>query len=111
MHSTGRRTTLKPGCEIDYERIHATIPEPIRAVLVRCGVIRWQIWRDGTKLFHAIDTRDGYDALLRELAAIGPVDPDWDQLIASLLDTGPGTDVILSHVWSMNDTQSEDGGV
>jgi L-rhamnose mutarotase len=104
MHLTARRTTLRPGRELDYERVHATIPEPVARALRRAGVLRWTIWRDGSHLFHTIETRDGYPAMLAALAPMGPLDPAWDALIASLLEPGEGADVVLPAVWSLDGT-------
>ena len=104
MHVTARRTTLRPGRELDYERVHARIPEPVAQALRRAGVLRWTIWRDGSHLFHTIETRDGYPAMLAALAPVLPLDPAWDQLIASLLEPGEGADVILPAVWTLDGT-------
>ena len=102
MHVTARRTTLRPGRELDYERVHARIPEPVAHALRRAGVLRWTIWRDGSHLFHTIETRDGYGAMLAALAPALPIDPAWDELIASLLEPGEGADVILPAVWTLD---------
>lgn len=104
MHVTARRTTLRPGCERAYERVHARIPEVVAQALRRAGVLRWTIWRDGPHLFHTIETRDGYPATLAALVPMGPLDPGWDELIASLLDDGEGADVILPAVWTLDGT-------
>jgi L-rhamnose mutarotase len=102
MVTTGRRTTIRPGRELDYDRVHASIPEPVAAALRRAGVLRWSIWRDGSRLFHAIDTVDGYPAMLARLSTYGPLDPEWDELIAALLEPGDEYDVILPAVWTMD---------
>lgn len=103
IHTTGRRTTLRPGREADYERIHASIPEPLLHALAAAGVIRWHIWRDGSQLFHSIDTRHGYDAMVTEIMKVSPVDAEWDLIIDSLLESRPGADTILDLVWAMDD--------
>ena len=111
MHVTARRTTLRPGRERDYERVHARIPEPVAQALRRAGVLRWTIWRDGPRLFHTIETRDGYPAMLAALTPMLPIDPAWDELIASLLEPGEGADVVLPAVWTLDGTsQGSPGG-
>lgn len=102
MVTTGRRTTIRPGRELDYERVHARIPDPVAAALRRAGVLRWTIWRDGAHLFHAVDTVAGYPAMLAQLSTYGPLDPAWDELIAAMLEPGEGCDVILPAVWTMD---------
>jgi L-rhamnose mutarotase len=102
MITTGRRTTIRPGRELDYDTVHARIPEPVAAALRSAGVLRWSIWRDGSHLFHAIDTVAGYPAMLARLRSHGPVDPAWDEVIASLLGPGEDCDVILPAVWRMD---------
>ena len=102
MPVTARRTTIRPGRELDYERIHASIPEAVATALRRAGVLRWTIWRDGSHLFHTIETREGYPAMLAALAPMGPLDPAWDELIASLLAPGEGADVLLPGVWRLD---------
>lgn len=106
---TGRRTTLREGREDDYARIHAAIPARVEAALRACGVVSWRIWRDGRLLFHAVETTEGYDTMVGAITALGPIDADWDLLIASLLDSEPGADVILPSVWSMDATGQTSG--
>ena len=104
MHVTARRTTLRAGRELDYERLHARIPDVVATALRRAGVLRWTIWRDGIHLFHVVETRDGYPAMLAALAPMGPLDAGWDALVASMLDPGDGADVLLPGVWTMDGT-------
>lgn len=98
--TTGRRTRLRPGRAADYARIHAAIPEAVERALRECGVQRWHIWIDGSTLFHSIDLSNDYDRFLANIAALGPVDPTWDDIIAQLLETG--CDEILPLVWAMD---------
>ena len=102
MHVTARRTTLRPGRERDYERVHARIPEAVATALRSAGVLRWTIWRDGSHLFHVIETRAGYPAMLAALAPMGPLDPAWDELIGSMLEPGEASDVVLPGVWTLD---------
>ena len=99
---TARRTTIRPGRELDYTRIHAVLPVAVESALRETGVIRWRIWRDGATLFHEIETRDGYQAMIEAIIARGPLDTEWDALIDSLLDSSPGCDVFLPLVWGMD---------
>lgn len=104
MFTTGRRTTLRPGREFDYETVHARIPDVVAEALRRAGVVRWTIWRDGSHLFHAVDTTHGYAAMLAAVASMGPLDPDWDEVVTSMLESGDGADVLLPAVWTMDRT-------
>lgn len=108
---TGRRTTLLPGKARDYERIHASIPETVRVALAECGVVSWQIWRDGSSLFHSIETTNGYDNMVASISARGPIDSSWDATIADLLDPAPDADTLLRLVWSMDSTSQRSGHV
>jgi L-rhamnose mutarotase len=99
---TGRRTRLRPGREAQYDAVHAAVPQVVLDALRAAGVLRWTIWRDGRTLFHAIDTVAGYPALLTALERIGPLDRAWDTVIADLLEHGPGADVVLPAVWTMD---------
>lgn len=98
----GRRTRLVPGYGDTYRRIHSCIPEAVATALRECGVVSWRIWEDGESLFHAIETRKGYLAAMEKVGSLGPIDADWDVLIASLLDSDPGSDVLLPLVWGMD---------
>jgi L-rhamnose mutarotase len=101
-HQTGRRTTLRAGLEEAYENVHARIPEPVERALRDSGVVHWNIWRDGRFLYHSIETTDGYEAMVEAITSLGPIDLEWDELIASLLEQSPGADVVLPRVWSMD---------
>jgi len=102
MQQTGRRTRLRPGREAEYEAVHAAVPQVVADALREAGVLRWTIWRDGTVLFHSIDTVAGYPALLAALEQIGPLDLSWDAVVSDLLEQGPGADVVLPAVWAMD---------
>jgi L-rhamnose mutarotase len=99
---TGRRTTIVSGREADYARIHASIPPAVEAALRANGVNRWHIWRDGKFLFHSIETTHGYEAMATAMKELGTIDAEWDELIASLLDSQPAADVVLPLIWSMS---------
>jgi L-rhamnose mutarotase len=96
------RTRLVPGAQESYSRIHSRIPEPIAAALRDAGVIEWRIWRDGLTLFHLITTTDGRDAMGRRMDALGPIDPQWDALIATMVDAVDGSSALLPLVWGMD---------
>ncbi len=109
-HVTARRTRLLPGTETRYETVHARIPVPVFDALRSCGVVRWQIWRDGRSLFHLIETEQGYEAMVERILGLGPVDPAWDATIAALLEEGEGSDEILPLLWTMTGTAQYAGG-
>jgi L-rhamnose mutarotase len=78
------------------------VPQAVDEQLREAGVLRWHIWRDGSVLFHAIDSEVSYRELLERFAASGAVDPEWDALIAELLEAEDGADRILPLVWSLD---------
>lgn len=99
----GWRTRLLPGSEEAYMRTHSRIPDAVAEALRAAGVVDWRIWRDGLTLFHVIETRDGRDAMGERMAAIGPIDPDWDELIATMVDQAEDSGALLPLVWGMDD--------
>jgi len=104
IHVTGRRTRLRPGAETRYDAVHASIPTAVFDALRSCGVVRWQIWRDGRTLFHLIETEGPYGAMVERVVAQGPIDSEWDATIGALLEQGEGSDVILPLLWTMTRT-------
>lgn len=102
MTVTARRTILRSGQESAYERTHSAIPQPVAAALRECGVLRWEIWRDGRFLFHYVHTVETFDEMVRMMSARGPIDPDWDRLIASMVSDVPGDSDTLDLVWGMD---------
>jgi L-rhamnose mutarotase len=96
------RTRLTPGSEEAYSRIHARVPDAIADALRQAGVIEWRIWRDGTTLLHVITTRDGRDAMGERMDALGPIDPTWDALIATMIDAAEESRALLPLVWGMD---------
>jgi L-rhamnose mutarotase len=108
-HETvGRRTRLLPGTEERYEQVHNRIPEPVAAALRTAGVVRWRIWRDGLSLFHVIETTDGIEEMGRRMSHIGPVDPAWDELIATMIDPAEESHCALPLVWGMDEQRQFD---
>ncbi|WP_194910962.1 L-rhamnose mutarotase [Catenulispora rubra] len=104
------RTRLLPGMEQEYTRVHRRIPEPVADALRAAGVVRWRIWRDGITLFHAIETTDGMAEMGRRMALRGAVDPEWDELIATMVDAAEGSYGSLPLVWGMDARRQFDGG-
>jgi L-rhamnose mutarotase len=95
----GFRTRLRPGAAEEYRRVHAAIPGPLAHALAGCGLLSWRIWIDGETLFHAIETRDGRDAMVERMSKLPPVDPAWDALIDTLVDPSPESASALDAVW------------
>ncbi|WP_431279568.1 L-rhamnose mutarotase [Leifsonia poae] len=100
----GWRTRLLPGAEELYSRVHSRLADPIASALRSAGVVQWRIWRDGQTLFHMIETTRGRDEMGRKMAALGPIDPDWDALIATLIDPSEDASALLPLVWGMDGT-------
>ena len=97
----GYRTRVRVGQAAEYSRIHARLPEAIGQALRECGLIDWRIWIDGETLFHAIETRDGREAMSQRMASRTPIDPGWSALIDSLVDDAPDSRTPLSLVWRL----------
>lgn len=104
MELIGYRTRLQPGQLERYTATHARIPEVVAEALRRAGVIEWRIWSDGETLFHTIATTRGREAMGAAMAALGPLDPSWDALIATMVDDSPGSSAVLPLVWRMDAT-------
>jgi L-rhamnose mutarotase len=98
----GWRTRLRPGAEDEYTRVHSRIPDAVASALRTAGVVQWRIWRDGTTLFHVIETTHGREEMGRRMAELGPIDPDWDALIATMLDPAEDAADLLPLVWGMD---------
>ena len=95
-------TELRPGRELDYERIHAQIPAELNTALRDAGVRGWRIWRDGTHLFHLVEVDDC--AAMRAALADHPVNVAWQAQMDELLavpDDYSGQDSGLPLVWRL----------
>ena len=99
---TGFRTRLQPGMLETYRRTHARLPEPIERALRDAGVRSWNIWSDDLVLFHTIETAHGREAMSAAMSALGPIDPEWDALIDTMVDRSPGSSRDLDFIWGMN---------
>lgn len=95
-------TRLKAGRELDYERIHARVPDELDERLRAAGVHGWSIWRSGRDLFHLVEV-DDY-AAMRRMLADDPVNLVWQGRMAELLeveDDYSGDDHGLPLVWML----------
>jgi len=95
-------TRLKAGRELDYERIHATIPDELDMRLRAAGVVSWSIWRSGRDLFHLVEVQD-YRAM-RMMLAEDPVNLAWQEQMSELLeveDDYSGSDRGIPLVWTL----------
>lgn len=95
-------TRLKAGRELDYERIHATVPDELDQRLREAGVRAWSIWRSGRDLFHLVEVED--HAAMRRMLADDPVNLAWQQQMSELLeveDDYSGDDRGIPLVWSL----------
>ena len=101
MELLGYRTTIRPGKAEEYARVHARIPAAIASALLDAGVISWRIWADDHTLFHTIETTHGREAMSAAMAKLGPIDPLWDELIATLIESAPSSQKILPLVWEL----------
>lgn len=96
-------TLLTPGRELDYDKVHETIPADLAAALREAGVRDWRIWRDGTHLFHLIDVED-YQAMRAALRE-HPANVAWQEQVGPLhevKDNYDGRDSGIAHVWSLS---------
>jgi L-rhamnose mutarotase len=102
MQTIALHTRLRPGRELDYERVHAVIPVELDAALRAAGVHGWRIWRDGLDLFHVVECAD-YRAM-RDALRDHPVNVAWQVEMAELLavaDDYAGNDTGLHQVWAL----------
>lgn len=104
-----QRTTLRPEQADAYRIVHSRIPELVANALRDAGVRRWSIWRDGDRLVHFVESADGFSEVLRRMAARGSIDPEWDALIATLVDDAPGSTGELEPIWSLDDRGQTSG--
>ncbi len=77
-------TRLRPGTETEYDRVHATIPPELAALLRGSGVYEWRIFRSGRDVFHYVEVED-YAAFLRAVRD-DPVNVAWQARMAELLE-------------------------
>ncbi len=95
-------TRLKAGRELDYERIHATVPDELDHRLRAAGVRAWSIWRSGRDLFHLVEVEDY--AAMRRMLADDPVNLAWQLQMSELLeveDDYSGDDQGIPLVWRL----------
>lgn len=95
----GYRTRLRAGAAAEYVQVHARIPFALHQALTESGMVSWRIWIDHDTLFHVIETRDGREPMIERMSARGPVDPEWDAVIAGLVDDAPENATPLALVW------------
>jgi L-rhamnose mutarotase len=102
MNRVALHTVLREGAEAEYDRVHATIPDDLRAALVDAGVRQWRIWRDGRHLFHLVDVDDYHR--MRHTLRDHPANVPWQARMSQLLeveDDYSGTDNGLDLVWEL----------
>jgi L-rhamnose mutarotase len=79
----GLHTRLKPGAVGRYDEYHRAVwPEVLEAIL-RAGITKYVIYRDGLDLFHYIQC-DDYDNAIAELAT-DPVNIKWQAEMAPMM--------------------------
>jgi L-rhamnose mutarotase len=81
------RTELKPGQELEYERVHAIQPPEMSQTLRDAGVTSWRIWRDGVHLIHHVEVIDV--AVMAEVLSASSVNAEWDRTVAPFLASAP----------------------
>ena len=102
MEEIALHTRLKPGCEDDYDKIHAVIPPALDLALRAAGVRSWRIWRSGRDVFHVVIVKD-YQAM-RAALRNHPANVAWQARMAELLeieDDYSGGDSGIPLVWDM----------
>lgn len=103
METVALHTRLQAGCEAEYERIHATIPSELDALLRLHGITSWRIWRSGRDLFHVVECVN-YAAFIAAVAE-DPVNLAWQRRMSLLLevvhDYRDPTRNALPRVWAL----------
>ena len=100
MEQVGTTWRLRPGCEAEYDRLHASVWPQLERRFRELGVSRYAIYRLGDRLFAHMEVED-YDRLLEELAD-DPVSQAWERAFADLIELEPdGSTMRLRRVWSL----------
>lgn len=99
MQIIGLHTRLKPGCEADYDRIHAKLSAEHEQALRDSGVHSWHIWRDGLDLFHVVKC-DDWDEMESTMATL-ELTSRWHAVIHPLLDLPSSQRGPLPLVWDL----------
>ncbi|MET9230877.1 L-rhamnose mutarotase [Lentzea sp. NPDC003310] len=102
METVALHTRLRPGCEEEYDRVHASIPTALDGALREAGVRSWRIWRSGRELFHLVEV-DDYRAMRAHLAE-HPANVPWQARMAELLeveDDYSGAEPAVRLVWEL----------
>lgn len=102
MQEVAFRTRLKAGCEQEYDRVHAVIPDDLDGALRESGVRSWKIWRDGLDLFHVVEVEDY--AQMRAFLEHHPANIPWQERINTLLDVADdysSESVTIPQIWSL----------
>lgn len=84
MDRVALHTRLKAGKEAEYERVHASIPGELDAMLRRLNVTCWRIYRSGRDLFHYVEV-ENYETFV-QAAQRDPVNAAWQARMAELLE-------------------------
>lgn len=102
MERVALHTKLKPGKEVEYDRVHAAIPDDLDVALREAGVTSWRIWRDGLDLFHVVECEDYRQ--MRDHLRDHPANLPWQKQINELLDIADdysGGDSGIRSVWEL----------
>lgn len=100
MQQIAIHTRIAPGCEADYDRVHAKLAPELNSAMAQAGVVNWRIWRSGRELFHLIEVND-YQRMRVELAE-NEHNLRWQEEINQYLevaDSYSGQDQGLTCVW------------
>ena len=109
MVTTARRTRIRPGSESAYVQLHSRIPVAVWSALRECGFNEWTIGRDGSTLFHLIQTDGPLADALARIDERGTVDAFWDAAIDRLIDGSVESSVELEQVWRMTRDGQQSG--
>lgn len=98
-------TTLRPGREVEYEQVHASIPDSLERDIRSAGCTSWMIFRSELVLTHVLLTSD-IESLFAALDS-SSAHAAWQKVISPLLDIAEPLPAVTSHkpgtlVWSLN---------
>lgn len=106
-------STIRPGAVDSYRESHARIPDELRELFDRVGIVDWVIWRSGDRLFHLIECDD----FAKALADIDgdPANARWQADIGRFVDRFFGPDGVpafepLEEVWSLEAQRAASSG-
>ncbi|WP_442575390.1 L-rhamnose mutarotase [Microbacterium sp. F51-2R] len=102
---------LVAGASAPYELEHGRIPNELREVFDRAGIVDWTIWRSGDRLFHLVEC-DDFDSAMT-IIRDDPADARWQSHIGRFVQAFYDSEGEIGYaplrvVWSLAEQRSAD---